>query len=74
MLGEPFPQQAIASGKAGVNHLGFPSGTVVEVDKEFMPAGQGVGAITSLIPAGDIVRHMMAEAERTIDQLTSLRR
>jgi enoyl-CoA hydratase/carnithine racemase len=71
---QPFPQQAIASGKAGVNHLGFPSGTVVEVDKEFMPAGQGVGAITSLIPAGDIVRQMMAEAERTIDRLTSLRR
>jgi len=71
---QPFPQQAIASGKAGVNHLGFPSGTVVEVDKEFMPAGQGVGAITSLIPAGDIVRQMMAEAERTIDRLTSVRR
>ena len=44
-----------------------------EANKEFMPAGQGVGAIHELIPAGDIVRSMMAEAERTIDHLISLR-
>jgi enoyl-[acyl-carrier protein] reductase II len=70
----PFPQQAGFSANAGVNHLGFPSGTEVEVNKEFMPAGQGVGAITSLIPAGDLVREMMAEAERTIDRIASVRR
>lgn len=69
---QPFPQQAFASGKAGVNHLGHPSGTEVDVTREFMPCGQGVGAIDSLIPAGDLVREMIAEAERTIDRLTSL--
>jgi NAD(P)H-dependent flavin oxidoreductase YrpB (nitropropane dioxygenase family) len=57
-----------------VNHLGYPSGTVVEANKEFMPAGQGVGAINELIPAGDIVRSMVAEAERTIDRLLAVRK
>lgn len=71
---QPFPGQAGASARAGVNHLGYPSGTVVEVNKEFMPAGQGAGAIHNLIPAGDIVRSMIAEAERTIDRLISVRR
>ena len=70
---QPFPQQAFASAKAGVNHLGYPSGTSVEVAKEFMPAGQGVGAIKELIPAGDIVRAMVAEAEAAIDRLISVR-
>ncbi len=70
---QPFPQQAIASGKAGVNHLGYPSDTVVDVTKEFMPAGQGVGAIQGLIPAGDLVRQMVAEAEAVIDRVVSMR-
>src|SRR6187399_1963364 len=43
---QPFPQQAFASSQAGVNHLGAPNGTDVDVSKEFMPAGQGAGAIT----------------------------
>ena len=71
---QPFPMQAVASAKAGVNHLGFPSGTDVDVSKEFMPAGQGVGAITSLVPAAELVQQMMAEAERTIDRIASVRR
>jgi NAD(P)H-dependent flavin oxidoreductase YrpB (nitropropane dioxygenase family) len=29
-----------------------------------MPAGQGVGAITSVIPAGQIVRDIVADAEK----------
>ena len=70
----PFPQQAFASGKAGVNHLGYPNGTAVDADREFMPAGQGVGAIHELIPAGDIVRSMVAEAERVFDRLSAVRR
>ena len=71
---QPFPMQAVASSKAGVNHLGFPSGTDVDVSKEFMPCGQGVGAITDLVPAAELVQQMMAEAERTIDRIASVRR
>jgi enoyl-[acyl-carrier protein] reductase II len=61
---KPFPQQAIYSMSEGANHLGYPSDTVVDVNREFMPCGQGVGAINSLIPAGQIVRDIVAEAEK----------
>jgi enoyl-[acyl-carrier protein] reductase II len=71
---QPFPNQAIASGQAGANHLGFPSGTEVDVTREFMPCGQGVGAIHQLVPAAELVRSMMAEAEAMIDRLASVRR
>lgn len=70
----PFPNQAGVSAKAGVNHLGYPNGTHVDANREFMPAGQGVGAINELIPAGDIVRSMVAEAEAVIDRLASAQR
>jgi enoyl-[acyl-carrier protein] reductase II len=71
---QKFPDQAFASGKAGVNHLGFPSGTAVDVEREFMPCGQGVGAITGLVPAGELVATMMREAEEMIDRLAAIRR
>ena len=61
-----FPDQAIHSMKEGANHLGAPSDTVVDTNREFMPCGQGVGAINSLVPAGQIVRDIVAEAERVL--------
>jgi enoyl-[acyl-carrier protein] reductase II len=69
----PFPQQAIASARAGVNHLGAPEGTEVDTEREFMPAGQGVGAIRDLIPAADLVHQMIEEAERSLARIDSLR-
>ena len=71
---QPFPAQAVASMKAGVNHLGAPDGTEVDERREFMPCGQGVGAIDSLVPAGDIVRSMVAEAERVLERVAAVRR
>jgi enoyl-[acyl-carrier protein] reductase II len=71
---QPFPQQAIASMKAGVNHLGAPDGTDVDTSKEFMPCGQGVGGIDELVPAGELLQRMLDEAERTIDRIASVRR
>jgi NAD(P)H-dependent flavin oxidoreductase YrpB (nitropropane dioxygenase family) len=53
--------------------LGYPVGTKVDVDQEFMPAGQGVGAITSIVHAADLVHSMMDEAERSIDRIHALR-
>ncbi len=70
---QPFPQQLIVRYKDGANHLGSPEGTEVDVGKEFMPAGQGVGAIVSLVPAGDIVREMVRVAEATIDRVAAVR-
>lgn len=61
-----FPDQAIHSMKEGANHLGAPSDTVVDTNREFMPCGQGVGAITSLVPAAQLVRDIVAEAERVL--------
>ena len=70
---QPFPAQAIASMKAGANHLGAPDGTVVDIEREFMPCGQGVGAIHDLVPAGELVRLMIDEAERSLARIDSLR-
>jgi enoyl-[acyl-carrier protein] reductase II len=70
---QPFPQQLGVSYKGGANHLGAPDGTEVDVDKEFMPAGQGVGAIDTLIPAGDIVRDMVRVAEEAIERVAAVR-
>ena len=69
---QPFPAQVYASSQAGANHLGAPDGTEVDVRREFMPAGQGAGAIDSLVPAGDLVRTMVADAERTLSALGRL--
>jgi enoyl-[acyl-carrier protein] reductase II len=71
---QPFPAQAVASMKAGANHLGAPTGTSVDPLREFMPCGQGVGAMNELVPAADIVRSMVAEAEGVIERLVNVRR
>jgi hypothetical protein len=39
-----------------------------------MPAGQGVGAITSIVHAADLVHSMMDEAERSIDRINAMRK
>jgi enoyl-[acyl-carrier protein] reductase II len=69
-----FPEQLSVSYGAGAMHLGgdsFSDG--VDVHRECYPAGQGVGAITELVPAGELVRRFVAEAETTLDRLASLR-
>ena len=71
---QPFPAQAIASARAGANHLGYPDGTEVDASKEFMPCGQGVGAINSLVPAAELLQSMMVEAEQAIERLIGARR
>jgi enoyl-[acyl-carrier protein] reductase II len=69
-----FPEQLGLAYGAGVMHLGGDSFTDgVDVDKECYPAGQGVGAITELVPAGELVRRFVAEAEAALDRLPSLR-
>jgi enoyl-[acyl-carrier protein] reductase II len=70
---QPFPQQAVASMQAGVNHLGFPSGTEVDAAREFYPAGQGVGSINDLVPAGELVRRIVAEASAVLTRVGNIR-
>ena len=54
----------MAGMEGGWMHLGAHEETPgVDPNRECYPAGQGVGAIHELIPAGDIVRSIVAEAE-----------
>ena len=65
----PFPAQAGRAMQDGAFHLGGDENTEVDPTKEFMPAGQGVGAIDELVPAGDLVRQFVAEAEEVLSKI-----
>jgi enoyl-[acyl-carrier protein] reductase II len=65
-----FPEQLAVSLRDGTFHLGGDEGTPgVDPRREGYPAGQAVGGISSLQPAGDIVRSMVSEAERVLAKL-----
>jgi enoyl-[acyl-carrier protein] reductase II len=65
-----FPDQLVASLHDGVFHLGGDEHTAnVDPEREGYPAGQVVGAINSLRPAGDIVRDMVNQAEEILGRL-----
>ena len=71
---QPFPAQLLRSAEDGANHIGGSAQTEgVDPTREFFPCGQGVGAIEELVPAGELVRRLVAEAEATIGRLTALR-
>jgi enoyl-[acyl-carrier protein] reductase II len=70
----PFPEQLSAAYGKGAIHLGGDSFTEgVDVNRECYPAGQGVGAITELVGAGDLVRRFVSEAEEVLDRLDAFR-
>ncbi len=67
---EPFPGQFLRSLSDGANHLGGDERTEgVDPDKEFMPAGQAVGAISALAPASEIVVSMATDADAILARL-----
>ncbi len=69
-----FPEQLAVSYGAQAMHLGgdsFSDG--VDIDRECYPAGQGVGAIDELVPAAELVRRFIAEAEEAMDRLSAKR-
>ena len=66
---EPFPAQAIRSASLGVMHLGGDEHTEVDAERECYPAGQVIGAIDRLQPAGDLVRQIVTEAEAVLRRL-----
>jgi enoyl-[acyl-carrier protein] reductase II len=68
-----FPEQLGAAYRAGVMHLGGDSTTDgVDMETECYPAGQGVGAIGELVPAAELVRRFVADAEATLRRLGTL--
>jgi len=66
----PFPDQLLASGRAGI--FGYAAGESVDVERTCMPSGQGIGGIHEILPAAEIVRRVVAEAEETIARLGEL--
>ena len=66
-----FPKQIMRSVSDGAFHLGGDEHSEVDPDKECYPAGQGVGAIDSLIPAGELVTRFVAEAEEALARTRS---
>lgn len=69
----PFPDQLLRSIETGALHLGGDLATEVDPDRECYPAGQGVGGIGTLVPAGELVGAMVAEAEAVIrDRLAAM--
>jgi enoyl-[acyl-carrier protein] reductase II len=65
-----FPAQVLQSIQDGANHLGGDDATTgVDPDREFFPAGQGVGSIDALVPAGDLVHQIVDEAEAVLAKI-----
>ena len=69
-----FPEQMAVAFENNALHLGGDESTPVDPDRECYPSGQGVGAINALVPAGDLVRQIVAEAEAVLERISNLTR
>ncbi|MEB2346309.1 MAG: nitronate monooxygenase family protein [Deltaproteobacteria bacterium] len=67
---QPFPLQMAAAARAGA--LGFADDATADPERTCMPAGQGAGAIHDVPAAGDLVRSVVAEAERVLRRIGAL--
>lgn len=68
-----FPAQLEVSFSDGSFHLGGDESTPdIDPSIECYPAGQAVGAISTLVPAGEIVRSMVREAAKEIARVAQL--
>jgi enoyl-[acyl-carrier protein] reductase II len=65
-----FPDQLISSAVAGV--MNYVDDASTDTERTCMPAGQGIGAIRDVLPAGEIVRRVMAQADEIIHRLGAL--
>jgi enoyl-[acyl-carrier protein] reductase II len=65
-----FPDQLTTSYREGTFHLGGDETTVgIDPRREGYPAGQVVGGINGVVPAGDIVAGMVRDAEEILARL-----
>ena len=69
----PFPQQAMVSIKAGA--MGGIGGQVEGLDpeKSCFAMGQSAGGVRDVLPAGEIVRRLVAEAEAALTRANACR-
>lgn len=65
-----FPMQAARSMQEGAFHLGGDESTDgVDPEIECYPAGQTVGGVRAVVPAGDLVRQIVEEAEAVLGRV-----
>jgi enoyl-[acyl-carrier protein] reductase II len=70
---KPFPDQLGVSYRDGTFHLGGDESTPgIDPAREGYPAGQAVGAIDALVPAGELLVSMVAQAEAILATLAPL--
>jgi len=70
---ERFPAQLGRSIDDGAFHLGGDDTTAgVDPARECYPSGQGVGAIDALVPAAELVRRFVAEADEALGRARAL--
>jgi enoyl-[acyl-carrier protein] reductase II len=65
-----FPEQLINSAMAGV--MNYVDDAATDPEKTCMPAGQGIGAISDILPAGEIVARLVREAREIVGRLGTL--
>lgn len=70
---QPFPMQVMRSMQDQAMHLGGDETFEIDPDKECYPAGQGVGAIHEVVPAGELVHRIVEEAEAVLGKVSALR-
>ncbi|MFC3068566.1 NAD(P)H-dependent flavin oxidoreductase [Phenylobacterium soli] len=70
---QPFPMQAMLSTQAGV--MGGIGGQIegLDADKSCFAMGQSAGGVRDVLPAGEIVKRIMAEAEAALDRANAFR-
>jgi enoyl-[acyl-carrier protein] reductase II len=70
---QPFPMQAMHSHQAGV--MGGIGGQLegLDEDSSCFAMGQSAGGVRDILPAGEIVARIMAEAEAAIDRVAGVR-
>ncbi len=71
---KPFPMQAMISAQAGV--MGGIGGQVegLQRDKSAFAMGQGAGAVHEVLPAAEIIRRIMTDADEIIVKMGKLSR
>lgn len=70
---QPFPQQAMLSTREGV--MGGIGGQIegLDIDRSCFAMGQSAGGVRDVLPAGEIVARIMAEAESAIDRVAGIK-
>jgi enoyl-[acyl-carrier protein] reductase II len=70
---QAFPMQAMLSSRAGV--MGGIGGQIdgLDADKSCFAMGQSAGGVHDVLPAGEIVRRILAEADEAIARVSRLR-